>query len=67
MQTLGERLWGKAVDKQADWKAVHFMLHTYGDEYKDSDKYHNDMKKEQAEAERAYVVNMLAAQKPKDK
>ena len=44
MREIGERLWSKAVDRQADWKATHFMLHNYAPEFDESNKYHNMLK-----------------------
>lgn len=68
MRELGERLWGDAVDRKADWKAVQFMLHTYAPEFELANKYHSDLKKQEEEAARAYNVTMASATPPlKDK
>lgn len=47
---LGERLWGRAVDRQAEWKPVHFMLHNYAPEFDEANKYHNILKESIASA-----------------
>lgn len=47
--TLGERLWHNAVNRKYDWKAVHFRLHDYDDEFKALDRYHVDLAKEKNE------------------
>ena len=68
LRELGERLWGKAVDRAADWKPVHFMLQNYAPEYDKSNKYHADLKKEVEAIASNFIVKMLQAQNPnKDK
>ena len=46
---LGEKLWEKAVDNKANWKAVHYRLHDYDQEFKDMDRYHVELAKEKNE------------------
>lgn len=50
MRRLGERLWGRAVDKEADWSAIRHRLHSYAPEFDEDNKYHARLK---AEAEKA--------------
>ncbi len=40
LHTIGERLWGNAVDKKADWKAVHWRLYKHGREFEEDYEYH---------------------------
>jgi hypothetical protein len=57
MRTLGERLWGKAVDKEADWKPIHFNLHNYAPEFKENYAFHAAMSaKDQQANETKFVV-----------
>jgi hypothetical protein len=46
MRMMGERLWGRAVDKDADWAAVKHRLHNYAPEFDEDNKYHNRLKAE---------------------
>lgn len=62
LRELGERLWGNAVDKKADWKPVHHMLHTYAPEFDQANKYHADLKKEVEAIAGNYIVKMFQAQ-----
>lgn len=45
MRRLGERLWGRAVDNDAAWKPVHFMLHNYAPEFKEATEYQHNLNK----------------------
>ena len=45
MRRLGERLWGRAVDNEANWKPVQFMLHNYAPEFKEANEYHYELNK----------------------
>jgi len=42
---LGERLWASSVDNKTNWKAVHHRLHTFDQEFKEDDKYHDERAK----------------------
>lgn len=46
MGRIGERLWGRAVDKDAEWNAVKWMLHNYDQEFDEANKYHARLKAE---------------------
>jgi hypothetical protein len=45
-EVLGQRLWHNSVTRKYDWKAAHYMLHTYGQKFKDADRYHMELAKE---------------------
>jgi hypothetical protein len=47
MTLLGERLWGNAVDRKADWKAVHWNLHNYSEYFKANYIFHKEMSKDE--------------------
>lgn len=66
MRRLGERLWGRAVDNQAQWKPVHFMLHNYAQEFKESDAYHTDIKIQEERQRGIVVVHLPAIEKTKE-
>jgi len=53
MRELGERMYHQAVYKQADWKPIHFMLHSYSDTFKESYKFHASLATEEAAASNA--------------
>lgn len=58
MLRLGERLWGKAVDNQASWKPIHFMLHSYAPEFREADKYHASLKEANNEPSKIIIVEV---------
>lgn len=60
MARLGERLWGNAVDKKADWSAVRFMLHQYSPEFDDAKKYETALKEKIASAGGIKIVEIPA-------
>jgi hypothetical protein len=33
-------LWGRSVDRQADWSAVKHRLYRYSDEFREDSEYH---------------------------
>lgn len=51
MRKLGERLLSKAIDKEVHWPAAHFMLHNFGQEFDDANKYHARLKQEETKQE----------------
>jgi len=60
MARLGERLWGNAVDKKADWSAVRFMIHSYSPEFDEAKKYETALKEKIAAAGGIRVVEIPA-------
>lgn len=57
MLRLGERLWGKAVDGSAQWKPVHFMLHSYGPDFAAADLHHAGLRKtEESQPQQITVI-----------
>lgn len=46
---LGEKLWERAVDNKANWKAVHHRLWSFDEEFVKDDRYHVELAKEKNE------------------
>lgn len=45
MEELGDRLWGRSVDRQAHWESVKHRLHRYGPEFKEDDLHAASLRK----------------------
>lgn len=56
LHIIGERLWGKAVEKQYDWKAVHWRLHRHGKEFREDYEYHKKISGEEEPTGTKYIV-----------
>lgn len=50
MAIIGERLWGRSVDKQAHWPAVQFLLHKYSPDMKEAVEFNNQLAQKQLES-----------------
>lgn len=63
LRRLGERLWGRAVDNEAAWKPIQFMLHNYAPEFKEATEYHHKMNKK-TEGNQYQPINVIMAPIP---
>jgi hypothetical protein len=59
-EALGARLWANAVDNKGNWKATHFMLHTYSKEYDNANQYHSKLSQEKTNSEVAQLASLIS-------
>lgn len=62
-QKLGERLWSNAVDRKTDWKATHWRLHTYSQEFDEINQYHAKLSQEKESAIAQAMAGILHSNK----
>jgi len=49
LRRIGERLWGNAVDRKADWASTKWNLHNYAEEFKENNAYHARLANEESD------------------